>query len=175
MHYDMWAIPFFIGKVDLDKIKITHKATEKIWLSEVESSFGKEHDIEPETFEYLQSIILDLMPQDLIGQNPRFGEIWRNTYTQKDWQDIHIHPNCQWSFIIYESVPQGKTVFMNPNYRMIQNQIGSGGHPRFPLDFRPECKKGDIVIFPSMIEHFVMPGNEGSTVSGNIYMDYNFS
>ena len=38
MHYDMWAT-FFIGKVDLDKIKITPKLNQKIWLSEVESQF----------------------------------------------------------------------------------------------------------------------------------------
>jgi len=171
MQVDMFCIPFFIGEVDLSKIKITHKETEKIWLSQVESSFGKENIVDPETYEYLQEKFLELMPPELIGGNPRFGEVWRNKYTKTDWQDIHIHPHSQWSFVIYEDVEQGKTVFMNPNYKLIQNQIGTG-HPWFPLDFRPECKTGDIVIFPSMIEHFVMTGNEGTTISGNIYMDY---
>ena len=171
MEHQMWSVPFFIDTVDLDKIKVEHKETERIWLSQVESSFGKENNVPPETFDYLVSRFLEILPKELIGMNPRFGEIWRNKYEKNDWQDIHIHPKSQWSFIIYETVETGKTVFMNPLYKLIQNQIGTG-HPWFPLDFRPECKKGDIVIFPSMIEHFVMPGNEGTTLSGNIYMDY---
>ena len=39
----------------------------------------------------------------LFGLNPRLGFMWRNKYTESDYQDVHIHPNCQWSFIIYEN------------------------------------------------------------------------
>ena len=169
MRIDQFTIPFFIDKVDLDKIKVSDEPTDSIWLSKVPTSFLHEHKIEDETIEHLIEIITRNLGQDLVGPNPRFGKIWRNKYSEHDWQDIHIHPNCQWSFIIYESVNSSKTVFLNPSFKDVQNQLGMTV-PGFPLDFRPELKKGDIIIFPSFIEHFVMPGNIGSTISGNIYI-----
>ena len=39
-----------------------------------------------------------------------------------------------------------------------------------PMDFIPEIPSGGMIIFPSWVEHFVMSGNEGSTISGNIYL-----
>ena len=144
MRYDIFSTPVFIDTVDLTKIDISDEPTEPTWLSETPSTFTKEHKIAPETFDYLVEIITKNL-QHLVGPNPRFGPIWRNKYKEHDWQDIHIHPNSAWSFIIYETVP---------------------------LDFRPELTAGDMIIFPSYLEHFVRPGSIGSTISGNIYMDY---
>ena len=171
MRYDLFSVPFFIDQVDLDKIDIGEAPFERIWLSETNSTLGKQHTISQGTYEYLIEIITRNLPTDLIGENPRFGEIWRNKYDIQDWQDIHIHPRSSWSFVIYETVDKSKTVFMNPLFKDIQNQFGSSVR-EFPLDFRPDCKTGDIVIFPSFIEHFVMSGNVGTTISGNIYMDF---
>ena len=166
MKYNLFHVPFFIDQVDLEKIEIGDAPYEKIWLSETNSTLGQKHEIPDYTFEYLIEVIGRNLGQDL-----RFGEIWRNKYEKDDWQDIHIHPRSSWSFVIYESVETGKTVFMSPIFKDVQNQFGNSV-PEFPLDFRPECKQGDIVIFPSFVEHFVMPGNTGTTISGNIYMDF---
>jgi len=170
MRTDLFSLPVFIDSIDLDKIKISKEPTDKIWLSETPSTFGKQHNIAPETFEYLATVISKNLGE-LVGPNPRFADIWRNEYSTHDWQDIHIHPRSQWSFIIYETVEESKTVFMNPNFKDIQNHFGEN-LMGFPLDFRPELKKGDIIIFPSFMAHFVRPGNVGSTVSGNIFMEY---
>lgn len=171
MKIDLFSVPVFIDEVNLDKIIVSEEPTEKIWLSETPSTLGKPHKIPGSTYNYLTEIFVKNLGEDLIGANPRFGEIWRNVYEEHDWQDIHIHPNSQWSFIIYESVEESKTVFMHPLYKDIQNHFGSNVNI-FPLDFRPELKKGNIIIFPSFLEHFVRPGSVGSTISGNIYMDY---
>jgi len=170
MRYDIFSTPVFIDTVDLTKIDISDEPTEPTWLSETPSTFTKEHKIAPATFEYLVEIITENL-QNLVGPNPRFGPIWRNKYKEHDWQDIHIHPNSAWSFIIYETVKESKTVFMNPLFRDIQNHLGTNVEG-FPLDFRPELTAGDMIIFPSYLEHFVRPGSIGSTISGNIYMDY---
>lgn len=170
MRLDLFSIPVFIDKVDMNKISISDEPTEASWLSGVQTTMGKEHTISEETISHLIEIFNRNLG-DLIGPNPRFGKIWRNKYTKHDWQDIHIHPHCQWSFIIYENVTESKTVFMNPNYKDIQNHMGMNLQG-FPSDFRPNLKTGDILIFPSFLAHFVMPGNEGSTISGNLYMDY---
>lgn len=171
MKQDMFSIPFFIDKVDLTKIDIGEADPERIWLSETPSTLGKHDNIPVETLQYLSEVVGRNL-QTLVGPNPRFGQIWRNYYDTNDWQDIHIHPHSAWSFIIYESVIESKTVFMNPMYKDIQNHLGTNLE-EFPLDFRPTLETGDIIIFPSFLEHFVRPGNIGTTVSGNIYMDYN--
>lgn len=170
MRVDIFSIPVFIENVDLTRIEISDEPTERIWLSETPSTLGKKHEISPETFEYLIEIFTKNLGE-LVGPNPRFGEIWRNKYDESDWQDIHIHPNSSWSFVIYETVESSKTVFMNPSFKDIQNHIGTNVLD-FPLDFRPDLKKGDMIIFPSFLEHYVRPGSVGSTISGNVYMDY---
>lgn len=171
MKINIFSIPVFIDTIELGRIDIGDPPTEKIWLSETPSTLGKQHDISNNTINYLAEVVSRNLGSDLIGSNPRFGEIWRNKYEQHDWQDIHIHPHCSWSFIIYETVLESKTVFMNPNFKDIQNQLGTN-LKEFPLDFRPQLHAGDMIIFPSFLEHFVRPGNVGSTISGNIYMDY---
>jgi len=171
MRYDQFAIPFFIDKVDLDLIqKISDEPTHATWLSEIQTSIGENHVIPDETLNHLSEVITRNLGH-LTGSNPRIESIWRSKYTEHDWQDIHIHPRSCWSFVIYETVEQSKTVFMNPSYIDIQNHVGCN-LPDFPLDFRPELAKGDIIIFPSFIQHFVRPGNVGNTIAGNISMDY---
>jgi len=171
MRYDIFSTPIFIDTIDLDKIDIGNPPTEKIWLSQTPSTLGQDHTVSEETVNYLAEVISNNLVANLIGDNPRFGEIWRNKYQEHDWQDIHIHPHSSWSFVIYETVDSSKTVFMSPIFKDIQNHLGTNLSD-FPLDFRPQLKKGDIIIFPSYLEHFVMAGNVGSTISGNIYMDY---
>ena len=97
------------------------------------------------------------------------GQAWRNKYVKSDWQDPHIHSGAQWSFVIYKSVGVSRTVFMNPARKVIMNQWGMYAD-KIPMDFVPEIPDGHIVIFPSWIEHFVMSGNEGETISGNVYL-----
>lgn len=171
MRVNIFSIPIFIDQVDLNKINIGDPPTDRIWLSKTPSTMGKEHNITQETYEYLVEKFIENLGAELIGPNPRFGEIWRNKYNEHDWQDIHIHPHSSWSFIIYEDVVESKTVFMNPTFNDIQNHMGTNNR-EFPLDFRPTCKTGDMIIFPSFLQHFVRPGNVGSTISGNVYMDY---
>jgi hypothetical protein len=171
MRLDLFSIPIFIDTIDLSKIDIGNPPTDRIWLSETPSTMGQEHKIKEETYSHLTEVFVKNLGPELIGPNPRFGEVWRNVYDENDWQDIHIHPHASWSFIIYETVEESRTVFMNPLYRDIQNHLGTNVKG-FPLDFRPELKAGNIIIFPSFIQHFVRPGNVGSTISGNVYMDY---
>ena len=53
----------------------------------------------------------------------------------------------------------------------IQNQIGNQVI-QFPLDYKPDLGPGSIIIFPSFLMHMVNTGEGGTTISGNLYMDY---
>ena len=40
----------------------------------------------------------------------------------------------------------------------------------FNMDYRPELHNGDIIIFPSFVEHYVLSGGTGSTIAGNVFL-----
>jgi len=169
---DIFSIPIFEDHVDLSKISISDEPTELTWDSETPTTFGAKHEISGETWNHLIEVITrNINTIECNYYNAKIFDIWRNVYKKTDYQEPHIHPQCQWSFIIYETVPVSKTVFFHPAMKEIQNQMGMSV-PCFPCDYKPDLKKGDIIIFPSFLLHMALHGNEGSTIAGNIKLDY---
>ena len=102
MKKEIFAIPIFEDKVDIEKIKLPEMETEPTWDAGVPSTFAKKLPLENEAYEHLSSIInQNLYDGNLLGANPKFGHIWYNRYDKHHYQDAHLHPGCQWSFIIY--------------------------------------------------------------------------
>ena len=167
----VFAAPFFIEPIDLDKITMVSDDENtpfySSFLSGVKTSMG-EDTFTGDTYAYVKGLIKECIGQ-FLPDDFSIGQVWRNRYTEIDWQDPHIHSGAQWSFIIYETVKCSKTVFMNPSRKVIMNQWAMYGHV-IPMDFMPQVTAGNILIFPSWIEHFVTTGNEGTTISGNIYL-----
>ena len=114
MRKNIFAIPIFEDKVDLDKINLPEVETEPTWDSGVPTSFSQKLDVPRETYEHLSDVVnKNLYEGNLLGANPKFGHIWYNRYDKHHYQDAHIHPRCQWSFIIYVDI-HAKTSFLNP-------------------------------------------------------------
>jgi len=173
MKKELFGIPIFEDEVDLEKIVLPDADLENTWDSGTPTTFGtqKVDDVPQETWKYLSQVVeRNLYYGECMGANPRFGHIWKNVYSKHDYQDVHIHPNCQWSFVIYVDT-YSKTSFLNPSMKDIQNQIGNQVI-QFPLDYKPDLGPGSIIIFPSFLMHMVNSGNEGTTISGNVYMEY---
>ena len=173
MKKELFGIPIFEHEVDLEKIVLPDAELENTWDSGTPTTFGtqKVDDVPQETWKYLSEVVeRNLYYGECMGANPRFGHIWKNVYGKHDYQDVHIHPNCQWSFVIYVDT-YSKTSFLNPSMKDIQNQIGNQV-VQFPLDYKPNLGPGSIIIFPSFLMHMVNNGVGGTTISGNIYMDY---
>ena len=164
----MFPIPCFIEPVDLEKIKFKDEPKfKKSFLSRVKTTLGND-SLTDESYGYLCSVLYECIGQ--FSDKPFYiGQIWRNEYEKKDWQNPHIHSGAQWSFIIYYTVEESKTVFMSPARKEIMNQWGVYSEV-LPMDFIPKVPPKHIVIFPSWVEHFVVDGNEGITISGNIYL-----
>ena len=170
MRKDLFAIPIFEDKVDLDKIIIENESFDQSWDGSSKNSILSPHVVADITWQHLNEVISRNVNQiSTAYKNPRIFELWRNLYTKTDYQDPHIHPHNQWSFIIYETVDISRTVFMNPARKVIMNQWGMYAST-IPMDFVPNAPQGSIVIFPSWVEHFVMNGNEGTTIAGNVYL-----
>ena len=173
MKKELFGIPIFEDEVDLEKIVLPDAELENTWDSGTPTTFGtqKVDDVPQETWKYLSEVVeRNLYYGECMGANPRFGHIWKNVYGKHDYQDVHKHPNCQWSFVIYVDT-YSKTSFLNPSMKDIQNQIGNQV-VQFPLDYKPNLGPGSIIIFPSFLMHMVNNGVGGTTISGNIYMDY---
>ena len=169
MKHDFFTVPFFTDKVDLDKITLIDESQEPTFRSQLMSSLRTQRQVSNDTIAPLSEVIGRNI--DTLGIKygaAKIDEIWRNTYTEKDFQDPHIHAFSQWSFILYEDVDISRTVFLNPYRFRVEAQMGPMYDGIFTLDWRPELHTGDIIIFPSFIEHYVLSGGTGTTIAGNV-------
>ena len=171
MKKELFSIPVFVDKVDLSKIEITQTNYDPTWMAEVKSNYHHDPMMHPDTYDYLAEVIEKNLKETGKYKDPHITNIWRNKYTPKDGQEVHIHAGVQWSFIIYETVEKSRTVFLNPAWKMIDIYYGTDVDI-FPFSWKPEVEPGTIIIFPSYLEHYVLPGNEGSTIAGNVALEY---
>ena len=170
MKQDLFSVPVFIDEVDLSKIVIVDEDMQPTFRSGVHTSLRCDKKIPQETISYLSRVIaknIDTLNIDY--SRLEIVELWRNRYKETDWQEPHIHAFSQWSFIIYEEVDRSRTVFQNPYRNAVHAQMPMY-KDYFVEEWFPEFKSGNIVIFPSFIEHYVVPGGVGSTISGNVFI-----
>jgi len=74
---------------------------------------------------------------------------WYNISGKENWNAPHTHPDCDYALILYLTNSDGLLALMNPfPSRYKSNNI------------KVDAKKGDIIIFPSDIMHFVKPNQK---------------
>jgi|GEM_PF-2025929 len=180
MKLNLFSVPIFIDNIDSSKIDIKNQNFEKTWNSETLSSFNYSNILDKESFNYLLKIIAgSLSTQFKEPLKIQLLNIWENRYTDNDFQEKHAHPQAHFSFIIYKEVTEGKTIFFNPAINLIESYYPApyffNKTNFFQLEFLPKCRKDQIVIFPSFIEHMVKKINNSVTISGNITIHPNNS
>ena len=175
MKKELFSIPFFFDKVDLNKISLIDKETKPTFVSGVQSSFNTHRVVKKQTLSYLTKLIWkNIQCVSKSSYSIEISEMWRNVYKKNDFQEPHIHPKCQWSFVIYENVIESKTVFQNPSRYLLTSCIDAYGvNDVFVESIKPNLRNGDIIIFPSFVEHYVLSGGVGSTISGNVHITQN--
>ena len=89
-------------------------------------------------------------------------KIWINKYEKNDYQGAHIH-GSDFSFIIYYK-GDSNTVFNSPSKNILQCFDGL----IFDVSCEPDLKQGNIIVFPSYLEHWVKPNSNNITIAGNI-------
>ena len=167
--HDLFATPVFVIPVDINQIEVPYQTKDfaPTFESGLDTTYRKQK-VPEQTYAYLRSVIAPVLNSlSDPWRTMKFIDLWRNRYTKTDYQSGHIHPHVQWSFIIYEDVPS-KTIFMNPALHLIQNQSHHPGSKDHPIVWHPRIEPENMVLFPSWIEHMVIPGNEGHTIAGNI-------
>ena len=165
--FEAFGVPICKDKVNLDKIKIHSEKTSTTFMAELETNRFNEVNIPHETKNYLTNIFYKNL--DSIGLKKykiEFGNMWENFYKPGDFQEKHIHPDSHFSYIIYSNVDKSNTVFIRPGAYLAECTHWSDW---FSNELYIPCEKGDIIIFPSYLEHMVPKVKySGSTIAGNI-------
>ena len=171
MFLELFKIPVFIGNINIDKINLKNQNFKKTWLSETSSSYRESFSnvtkMEKESIKYLMETIVYILEEKIkYPFELKLYNIWENHYINKDYQEPHIHPESDFSFNIYKDVKESRTVFLNPikNYLLLYKNISH----MFEEKFIPQCKNGQIIIFPSFLEHMVLKSSKQKTISGNL-------
>ena len=165
MKVNLFTVSTHIGKVDLKKIKLKSKFG-RAWLSKTPSSFKNKNSLDEESEKYLVTYISELLKGHYYNTfELGIADIWQNQYKNKDYQEPHVHAFTKFSFIIYKKIVEPRTIFFNPAKNVISML---GADDIFPTSYMPKLKSGSIIIFPSFIEHMVVPNSDQITISGNL-------
>lgn len=178
MKLDLFSVPIWIGNIDASKIKIENQEKNVSFESEINTTkkVGMTNTVNSESINYIyQKFIEQLDKTFQIPYTLQLLDIWENYYNKNDFQENHIHPGSDLSFIIYKKIEEVKTVFVNPQNNILESfyhtsysKINFFG----PQHFIPDCRTNQFVIFPSYLEHFVKKTNNAITIAGNIILDF---
>ena len=174
MQLNIFSTPIFINNIDSSRIILNIKKIEPTWTSEVDSSFhDKNCFVEEKNLNYLYSIIGESL-SDFIKTNFKIKllNIWQNNYMDNDFQENHIHPSSDFSFVIYKEIEESKTIFFSPSNYLIQCFYENKYLDKyFKTKFIPKLRKDQIIIFPSYLEHMVKKNSNSITIAGNIKIE----
>ena len=174
MQLNLFSVPIFIGNIDPTKLEFKNQKTKPTFDSGVHTSFASGNEnLEKESFKYLANTIIKLLEEKF--KSPfriTLTNIWQNIYKKNDFQEKHIHIGSHFSFIIYDKIDVPKTLFFNPAYYLIESFYKeSDGFKQGDIcdtNFMPPCREGQIIVFPSFLEHMVRKTSNAVTISGNI-------
>lgn len=176
---DIFALPFYHAKVK------AHQETKKIVLEQVEaldndprcylegpgervySDYRLGND--PATTRYKDAVIAAVTPNirefsaKVGGKQFQMGQIWFQNYKQHCFHNTHHHWPALYSLVYYvrfDPKKHGGTTFHHPC--KLQQQVYQLRQLRSEVSYQPKVKEGDMVIFPSFLDHNV-PMNESDS------------
>jgi hypothetical protein len=153
--------------LNLSKLKIVGQNFKKTFESKIKTTLNSRTLLSVESMNYLNIQLTNLLSYLMKPYCKSFvfnvSNIWINKYDKHTYQGSHIHPT-DFSFIIYYKVNKSHTVFNSP----VKNLLESIDSKIFNRDYEPNLKKGDMIIFPSYLEHWVKPNSNNITIAGNI-------
>jgi hypothetical protein len=156
-----------IKNLDLSNFKIKGKNFNKSFESSIKTTLNGVTLFNKDSINYLNINLTDILGCLLKPYCKNFvfnvTDIWLNKYNKNNYQGSHVHPS-DFSFIIYYKVNKSYTVFNSP----VKNMLESINSNIFFKDYEPNLKQGDIIVFPSYLEHWVKPNSNNITIAGNI-------
>tara|TARA_R100000900_G_scaffold92527_2_gene71882 strand:- start:2477 stop:3019 length:543 start_codon:yes stop_codon:yes gene_type:complete len=164
--------PNFIAtkNLDLSKLKIIGENFQDTFESNIQTTIEGKTLLTTESMNYLNVQLTDLLSHILKPMCKTFVfnmiGMWINKYDNNNYQGAHVHPS-DFSFIVYYNTDKSYTVFNSPVKNLL-DVIKPNENKIFLKEYEPNLKKGDIILFPSYLEHWVKPNSNGITIAGNI-------
>ena len=110
-------------------------------------------EFHPQGKEYLDEIIIR---QKIDTKSPHeIKTWWYNISGKGNWNIPHTHPECNFALVWYLTPSDGLLNLMSPFPQRRTGDIDSHGD-HISID----AKKGDIIMFPSDINHYVKPNQK---------------
>ena len=96
----------------------------------------------PQGIEYINKVVGDIF------EDFKVKAWWYNISGKGDWNTPHTHPRSDYALVFYVTDSDGLLRFMNPHQMRMSAPDAHGSL---------YAKKGDIILFPSDLIHYVMP------------------
>lgn len=168
MQLNLFSIPVHITNIDVSRIILKTDDFKENWVSKTKSSFGGVNKLTLNSYNYLMEHICKLLYPHLDGKTElQLQNIWQNNYVDNDFQESHIHTKSHFSFIIYASGEESKTVFFAPHKYLLECFYEED---LYDYSYETELRPGQIIVFPSFLEHMVKKNSGTMTYAGNLKM-----
>ena len=152
--------------LDLSKLKIIGNSFKETFESNVQTTINTQTLFDKDSMNYLNITLTEMLSYLLKPYCKNFvfkvEGPWINKYEKNNFQGNHVHPS-DFSFIIYYK-GNSNTVFNSP----VKSLLEIYGSDIFIRLFESKFMEGDIVLFPSYLEHWVKPNSNAETVAGNV-------
>ena len=103
-------------------------------------------EFHPRGIKYIEKVIHECDSQ--LFESFKIVNWWFNINGKGHWNHPHTHPNCDFALVLYLTDSDGLLQLMSP---FPQRKFDKGSHVSV------DAKKGDIIMFPSDLLHYVIP------------------
>lgn len=158
-HSNIWVLNLGINlEADIEvcyKIKEKMPSVQRSNVGGYQSDFLNLVELFPVTtkklFPILDGICIELQMQGSVNG------AWLNINPKHSYNLCHTHPQSSLSGVLYLATNKksGDIVFYNP--APVEHYPTLHGIPSFPSQYTFTPENGDVLIFPSYLEHCVMP------------------
>lgn len=169
MYQKLFGSPIWVTKVNPKQLNLQSKNFKPNWYSKTLSSFSdnsEDNFMDKQGLDYLLSKATNCL-MDVGITKVKLISIWRNIY-QNSFQERHMHAKSHFSFTIYEKLTNPQTVFYHPAHDMI---YALGLEKYINPVITPNIVEGDMIIFPSYLDHMVQRTENSMTISGNFEIE----
>ena len=164
--------PNYIGikNINLNNFTITTEKFKKSFESNIHTTLEESNLFSPKDIHYFNVQLTEIFSHIFKAMNKKtfvfnVKDIWTNIYNKNDFQGTHVHPS-DYCFILYYDVKKSSTVFNSPVKDLLESR-GSKINVFF-TEYEPKCNKGDLLVFPGYLQHWVRPNSNSKTIAGNI-------
>jgi len=157
-----------IKNIDLNKFKINNKEFKRSFESKIKTTLNTPNLFLPKDINYFNIQLTDVFSNIFKLLNYKtfvfnVTSIWMNIYDKNDFQGTHVHPS-DYCFILYYDVKKSFTVFNSP----VKDLLEFKDTTVFQREYEPNCNKGDLLVFPGYMQHWVKSNSKAKTIAGNI-------